>query len=216
MSTTTLREHTMGKGTYTKSARWYDVLIEPLIGTLRTTGLAMLPPRTGLSVLDVGCGTGSHLSLYQKAGCRTFGIDLSPAMLGVARQKISALIQGDAARMPFPDESFDLVTTTLAFHEIPAALRSPVLGEAGRVVKRDGRMLVTDYHPGPIRSPEGWFTKALITIIESLASADHSRNYHNFMAHGGLAPLIAENGLLVDAQKIVGGGTIGLYLLRPS
>jgi ubiquinone/menaquinone biosynthesis C-methylase UbiE len=211
----------MSKGAYTKPARWYDTLIEPLIGTLRTTGLAMFPPRAGLSVLDVGCGTGSHLSLYQKSGCRTFGIDLSPAMLSVARQKLSATIpatlaQGDASRTPFLDNSFDLVTATLALHEMPAALRAPVVNEVQRVVKRDGRMLITDYHPGPIRFPEGWFTKALITIIESLASADHSRNYRDFMAHGGLAPLIAENGLLVDAQKIVGGGTIGLYLLRQS
>jgi demethylmenaquinone methyltransferase/2-methoxy-6-polyprenyl-1,4-benzoquinol methylase len=206
----------MDKGTHTKSAKWYDVLIEPLIGTLRTTGLAMCPPRAGLSVLDVGCGTGSHLSLYQQAGCRTFGIDLSPAMLSVARHKTGALTQGDASRMPFPNTSFDLVTATLAFHEMPAALRAPVLGEAKRVLKGDGRMLLTDYRPGPIRFPEGWLTKPFIAAIESLASADHSRNYRDFMAHGGLAPLIAENGLLVEAQKVVGGGAIGLYLLRSS
>jgi ubiquinone/menaquinone biosynthesis C-methylase UbiE len=211
----------MGKSAYTKSARWYDILIEPLIGTLRTTGLAMFPPRAGLSVFDIGCGTGSHLSLYQKAGCRTFGIDLSPAMLNAARRKLTAtaqaaLIQGNASRMPFPDESFDLVTATLTFHEMPAALRAPVVDEARRVLKRDGRFLVTDYHPGPIHFPEGWFTKTLIAIIEALASEDHTRNYRDFMARGGLAPLIAESGLLVDEQKIVGGGTIGLYLLCPS
>jgi ubiquinone/menaquinone biosynthesis C-methylase UbiE len=216
-----LREYAIGKGTYTKSARWYDVLIEPLIGTLRITGLAMFPPHPGLSVLDIGCGTGSHLSLYQKAECKTFGIDLSPAMLSAARRKLgatapAALTRGDASRMPFRDESFDLVTATLAFHEMPAALRAPVVDEARRVVKRDGRLLITDYHTGPIRFPEGWFAKTLITVIESLASEDHSRNYRDFMAHGGLAPLIAESGLLVDEQKIVDGGTIGLYLLRPS
>jgi ubiquinone/menaquinone biosynthesis C-methylase UbiE len=211
----------MGKSAYTKSARWYDILIEPLIRTLRTIGLAMFPPRAGLSVFDIGCGTGSHLSLYQKAGCKTFGIDLSPAMLNAARRKLTAtaqaaLIQGDASRMPFPDESFDLATATLTFHEMPAALRALVVGEAKRVLKRDGRLLVTDYHPGPIRFPEGWFAKTLITIIEALATEDHTRNYRDFMAHGGLAPLIADNDLLVDEHKIVGGGTIGLYLLRQS
>jgi ubiquinone/menaquinone biosynthesis C-methylase UbiE len=204
----------MSKGACTKSARWYDIFIEPLIKTLRTTSLATFPPRAGLSVLDMGCGTGSHLSLYRKTGCKTFGIDLSPAMLNVARKKLGNLVQGDASRMPFPDESFDLVTATLMFHEMPAALRSPVMGEAKRVVKKDGRFLVTDYHPGPARFPVGWFTKALITCIESLASGDHSRNYRSFMGNAGLAPLIAENGLLIDKQEIVGGGTIGLYLLR--
>jgi ubiquinone/menaquinone biosynthesis C-methylase UbiE len=205
----------MRKVAYSKSAGWYDAFIEPLVRTLRTTGLAIFPPRRGMSVLDIGCGTGSHLSLYQKAGCKTFGIDLSPAMLSVAQKKLGALILGNASRMPFPDESFDLVTATLAFHEMPAALRLPVMGEAKRVVKKNGRFLVTDYHPGPIHFPEGRFTKTLITCIESLASDDHSRNYRDFMANAGLAPLIDEIDLLVDKQKIVGGGTIGLYLLRP-
>jgi ubiquinone/menaquinone biosynthesis C-methylase UbiE len=211
----------MGKVAYTKSARWYDVLIEPLIKTLRTTGLAMFPPRAGLSVLDMGCGTGSHLSFYREAGCKTFGIDLSPAMLDVARQKLgsavpAALTLGSAARMPFPDESFDLVTATLMFHEMPPSLRALALSEAKRTVKKDGRFLVIDYHPRPIRFPEGWVSKSLIASIEFLAGGEHFRNYRDFMASTGLASLIAENGLLVDRQKIVGGGSIGLYLLRLS
>jgi ubiquinone/menaquinone biosynthesis C-methylase UbiE len=204
----------MSKSAYVKSAEWYDILIEPLIRTVRKTGLAMFPPHRGMSVLDIGCGTGTHLGLYQKAGCKAFGIDLSPAMLSVARKKPGDFTLGDASRMPFPDESFDLVTAMLMFHEMPAALRSPVLSEAKRVVKKSGRFLAIDYHPGPIRFPEGWFPKALITSIESLTGGEHFRNYRDFMANTGLVPLIAENGLLVDKQKIVGGGTIGLYLLR--
>lgn len=209
----------MSKVAYVKSAEWYDTFIEPLVRTLRATGLTMFPPHRSMSVLDIGCGTGTHLSLYQKAGCKTFGIDLSPAMLNVARKKLgvaalAALTLGDASRMPFPDESFDLVTAMLMFHAMPAALRSPVLNEAKRVVKRSGRFLVIDYHLGPIRFPEGWFPKTLIASIEFLAGGEHFRNYRDFMANTGLAPLIAENGLLIDKQKIVGGGTIGLYLLR--
>jgi ubiquinone/menaquinone biosynthesis C-methylase UbiE len=202
----------MDKSAYKNSARWYYVLIEPLVRTIRTTGLAMFPPRTGMTVLDIGCGTGSHLSLYRKAGCRAFGIDLSPAMLSVARQKLDALSLGDASRMPFPDESFDLVTASLVFHEMPAAFRAPVLSEAKRVERKGGRLLVTDYCPGPVRFPEGWFFKAFIACIEFLAGEEHFGNYRHFMTHGGLMPLVAENGLLIDEQKTVGGDNIGLYL----
>jgi ubiquinone/menaquinone biosynthesis C-methylase UbiE len=203
----------MDKVAYAKSAKWYDIVIEPLVRTLRVTGLTMLPPRQGMSVLDIGCGTGSHLDLYQKAGCKTVGIDLSPTMLNVARKKLDALTLGDASRIPFPDESFDLVTATLIFHEMPAALRSPVIGEAKRVVKKSGRLFITDYHPRTTRSLEGWYSKAFITCIEFLAGGEHYRNYRDFMANAGLAPLITENGLLVDKQMTVYGGTIGLYLL---
>ena len=173
--------------------------------------LHLTPP---LDVLDVGCGTGTLLNHYREAGCRTFGIDLSQAMLRVAREKLNDLTLGDASRMPFPDGSFDLVTAMLTFHEMPALLRSPVMSDAKRVLKRGGRLLIIDYHPGPIHSSEGWLHKATITLIESLAGREHSRNYRSFMANGGLMPLLAENGLLVDAKRVVGDGTIGLYLLR--
>jgi ubiquinone/menaquinone biosynthesis C-methylase UbiE len=205
----------MGVRAYAQSAQWYDLVIEPLIKRLRMIGLAMFPPLKGMSVLDVGCGTGTHLRLYQEAGCRVFGIDLAPAMLSVAHRKLDGLVLGDGARMPFPDESFDLVTAMLMFHEMPLALRSPVLIDAGRVVKRSGRLLIIDYHPGLVRSPEGRLHRAIITTIENLASREHSSNYRSFMSNGGLVPLIIECGLSVDKERIVGGGTLGLYLLRP-
>lgn len=204
----------MNKGAYSKSARWYDVVIEPLVGALRTAGLRMSPSHEGMSVLDIGCGTGTHLNIYRKAGCRSFGIDLSPAMLNVAQKKVGDLTRGDASRMPFPDESFDLVTAMLIFHEMPAALRAPVLAQARRVTKRSGRLLIIDYHRGPVRFPEGWLFKTIITLMENLAGGDHARNYRSFMANRGLEPLLAESGLLVDEKKTVGGGTIGLYLLH--
>ena len=66
----------------------------------------MLPPREGMDVLDVGCGTGIQLASYQEAGCRVSGIDASQAMLNVARRRLGEradLQLGDAARMPYPD-----------------------------------------------------------------------------------------------------------------
>jgi ubiquinone/menaquinone biosynthesis C-methylase UbiE len=206
----------MSKGAYSKSARWYDIVIEPLVGVLRTAGLRMFPPHEGMSVLDIGCGTGTHLNIYRKAGCRSFGIDLSPAMLNVAQKKVGDLTRGDASRMPFPDESFDLVTAMLIFHEMPPALRAPVLAQARRVTKGSGRLLIIDYHRGPVRLPEGWLFKTVITLMENLAGGDHARNYQSFIANRGLEPLLAESGLLVDEKRIVGGGTIGLHLLHPN
>jgi ubiquinone/menaquinone biosynthesis C-methylase UbiE len=206
----------VSKSAYAKSARIYDLVIEPLIRRLRRAGLALFPPRKGMSVLDVGCGTGTHLSLYKRKGCRTFGIDLSPAMLSVARNKLERLTLGDGSRMPFPDRSFDLVTAMLMFHEMAPALRAPVLSDARRITKESGRLLIIGYHPGPVSRLEGWVHKAFITTIENLAGQSHSRNYRSFMSSGGLAPLIAQAGLLIDERRIVGGGTMGLYLLRPS
>jgi ubiquinone/menaquinone biosynthesis C-methylase UbiE len=193
----------------------YDPIIEPLVRRLRMAGLALFPPRKGMSVLDVGCGTGMHLSLYKSVGCTTFGIDRSPAMLSVAQGKLDRLTLGDGSRMPYPDRSFDLVTAMLMFHEMDPALRAPVLRDTKRVTKDVGRLLIIDYHPGPVACLEGWVHKAVITTMENVAGRAHCINYRSFMSSGGLAPLIAQTGLLVDKERIVGGGTMGLYLLRP-
>jgi ubiquinone/menaquinone biosynthesis C-methylase UbiE len=201
---------------YAASAQWYDLVIEPLIRRLRVTGLEMFPPRKGMAVLDIGCGTGTHLGVYAQAGCRVYGVDLSPAMLSVAQNKVGEVTLGDASRMPFPDNSFDLVTAMLMFHEMDRALRSPVMNDARRVVKGSGRLLFIDYHPGSVSFPEGWLHKAVITLIENLASQEHSRNYRSFMANGGLEPLLAKNRLRTVKKRIVGGGTMSLHLLRPS
>ena len=78
------------KDPYQKFVRRYDALVEPFISALRRMGLKMVPPKDGMLVLDIGCGTGTSLRLYHDAGCRAFGIDLSPSMLAVARNKLGA------------------------------------------------------------------------------------------------------------------------------
>ena len=95
-------------------------------------------------MLEVGCGTGTNLDLFAEAGCRVSGIDLSPAMMNIARRKLGEradLRLGDAADMPFADASFDLVLSFLTLHEMPTAVRSSVMQEIVRVAGRDGRAL---------------------------------------------------------------------------
>lgn len=201
---------------YRNIAARYDKLIEPLNRGLRSLGMKMFPPQAGMSVLDIGCGTGIHLSLYQKAGCRVFGIDRSPSMLSKAHEQLgrgAGLVLGDATEMPWPDNKFDLVLTMTVLHEMPADMRMAVIGESKRVLKDDGRILLVDFHPGPLRSWKGWMMKGLIIVIENLAGREHFRNYRHFIANDGLPELISANRLFVEKEKIVSGGNIGLFLL---
>ncbi|MFC1889823.1 class I SAM-dependent methyltransferase [Thermodesulfobacteriota bacterium] len=203
---------------YRHIAPRYDHLIEPLNRGLRSIGMKMFPPRAGMSVLDIGCGTGTHLSLYQKAGCRVFGIDRSPSMLSKARERLGAdagLVLGDATEMPWPDNKFDLVLTMAALHEMPADTRMAVIGESMRVLKGDGRILLIDFHPGPLRPWKGWMTKGLITVIETLAGREHFRNYRHFITNDGLPGLISAHRLSIEKDKILSGGNIGIFLLTP-
>ena len=206
----------MSKDPYEKSAKMYDKYVEPSIAVLRQIGLYICPPQKGMQVLDIGCGTGTNLRLYHEAGCDVFGIDLSPAMVQVAQMKLgdhAEIRLGDATGLPYSDYSFDLVTGFLTLHEMPNQIRSTVLSEMVRVMKPDGRILLTDYHPGPIRFPKGWMYKAVILFFEIMAGREHFRAYRDFLSRNGLEPLISSQSLKVEIKKILSGGTVALFLL---
>jgi ubiquinone/menaquinone biosynthesis C-methylase UbiE len=176
----------------------------------------MYPPFEGMTVLDVGCGTGIHLERYQKAGCEVYGIDLSPSMLQVARKRLgdrAHLFMGDASNMPYSNQTFDLILMTTVLHEMSEKVRIAVINESKRILKKDGRILIIDFHPGPIRPLKGWFYKSVITLVEMMAGGEHYKNYRNFMANKGLPGLISSHELCVDKEKIVSGGNMALLLL---
>jgi ubiquinone/menaquinone biosynthesis C-methylase UbiE len=206
----------MGKDPYKKIAKTYDRYVEPSIAVIRQIGMKMYPPREGIHVLDVGCGTGTNLMLYHEAGCNVFGIDLSPTMVEVAQKKLGNRAEirlGDASKMPYSDDSFDLVTGFLTLHEMPSQIRPAVISEMVRVMKHGGRILLIDYHLGPIRFPKGWMYKAIILFFEIMAGREHFRNYRDFLSRNCLPNLISTKNLRVSNEKIVSGGNIALFLL---
>jgi ubiquinone/menaquinone biosynthesis C-methylase UbiE len=96
-----------------------------------------LKPFKHESVLDVGCGSGNHLLLASRFGMDITGIDASPYMLSLARNRLGdkcELKKAKAEDIPYEDNEFDLVflINTLEFLDDPFS----VLEEAGRVAKR--------------------------------------------------------------------------------
>ena len=207
----------MVKDPYQYTARWYDKVFEPINTGLRLLGLRMFLPKKGMSILDVGCGTGSYLDFYKRFQCNLFGIELSPAMLEIAKQRLGQqadLYHGSAADMPYPDESFDLIVSMLVLHELDHAVRLAVLSEIKRVMKPSGKLLLIDFNRGPMQGFEGWKTKTIITLSEIAAGRKHFKNYRHFMSINGLHNLIESAALTVEKQKIVGGGQLALMLMR--
>lgn len=137
----------------------YDVHTRWLLGSL-FDGIAANVASTatpGASVLDVGCGPG-HLSLRLagERGLDVTGLDLDPAMIERARANAPRVMHGpkgspafvvaDVASLPFGDNSFDLVVSTLSLHHWAEPTRG--LAEIGRVLRADGQALVWDFRPG--------------------------------------------------------------------
>jgi len=100
---------------------WYDSPRGRWIGATEFALLRRhLDLQPGQQVLDVGCGTGWFTRQLARAGLQMTGLDLDEHMLAVAREKSPQGIhwlQGDAARLPFADRSFDQVValTSLCF-----------------------------------------------------------------------------------------------------
>ncbi|BBH71764.1 ubiquinone/menaquinone biosynthesis methyltransferase [Actinoplanes sp. OR16] len=148
-----------------KTAPTYDRQIAFLERHWFAGGREWIGARATGRILDVGVGTGRNLPHYPIEASVT-GIDLSPAMLAVARQRATRpveLREGDATRLPFADASFDTVVCALALCAIPDPRAA--IAEAGRVLAPGGRLLLLD-HIGssvpPLRAAQWLFEQITI------------------------------------------------------
>ena len=133
-----------------RSARLYETWYHSPQGrameTLVTESIpVLLEPQPGERILDVGCGEGNHLSLFDPSLYSLYGVDASPFIIRRARERLgnrADLKVGRGEDLPFEDNEFDLVLfiNTLAFIDDPLA----ALKEAGRVAKRSVFIGVTN------------------------------------------------------------------------
>ena len=106
-----------------------------------------LLPEPGSRTLDLGCGEGRLGRFLQSGGYRVTGVDAAPSMvrLAVSHEVPAPALLADAAALPFGDETFDLVVAYMSLHDID---RMPeAVGEAGRVLRRGGRLCAAIPHP---------------------------------------------------------------------
>jgi SAM-dependent methyltransferase len=101
----------------------------------------------GREVLDVGCGAGGALAVARERGAIVTGLDASEALVGIARGRLpGAEIQvGDMEELPFPDQSFDLVTGLNSFQFAGSPVNA--LREARRVVRPGGAVAMMVWGP---------------------------------------------------------------------
>jgi ubiquinone/menaquinone biosynthesis C-methylase UbiE len=131
---------------YDRQAPIYD-LTRRLFLPGRSRAVRILDVRPGHRVVDFACGTGANLSLLRAAGATDLtGVDVSPAMLGVARRKHPDVrfVEGDVARVQL---GFAADRATCAYALSLMDSWSDALTNIRRHLAPDGALVVVDFHP---------------------------------------------------------------------
>lgn len=148
-------------------------------------------------LLDVGCGTGYLFELLRsQREAQYHGLDLSPEMLKMAEAKFGSrvtLVEGAADRLPYAENSFDVVTCIQSFHHYPDPDKA--MQEAFRVLKPGGLYILSDTGVGGIG---GWIDNHILFPL--MKSGDHhTENRH------GIARRMEKNGFTVLEKQQVKG-----------
>ncbi len=152
-----------------RGSRVYDVVMVRLTRRLYQRVIADLAALglTEANVLDLGTGPGTLVRELARnlPGLQVYGIDLSEDMIGLARgharrEHLEERVQfasGDVAHLPYPDQSFDVVVSTISMHHWSELVQP--LRELYRVLRPGGRVWIYDFR----------FVKAQ-TVEKALAS----------------------------------------------
>jgi SAM-dependent methyltransferase len=124
---------TFERGRSLKGLLYFHLYREPYLSAIRKYA------RSGSTILDLGCGGGTRY-LSQKGD--VVGVDLSFGSLRKAATFYNIGIQADALKLPFPAETFDLITGCYCFEHFPREGKQYLLKQMYRVLKPGGRVIL--------------------------------------------------------------------------
>ena len=134
---------------------------------------SIIAPKPGMKILDIAAGTGSSSRPLVDKGAEVTALDFSQGMIeqGRKQNKNIKFVQGDALKLPFEDNSFEV--TTISFGLRNTSSTEIALKEALRVTKDGGRIVVAEFsHPvNPIfkKIYLNYLMKALPVIVKKIS-----------------------------------------------
>jgi ubiquinone/menaquinone biosynthesis methyltransferase len=178
----------------------------------RVIALAALRPDD--RVLDLACGTGDLLFAAADRAGRAVGLDITHRMLQLARRKRGALVvTGDMQALPFPAQSFTVVTTGYGLRNVPDL--HAAIGEIRRVLVPGGRFLSLDFNRPSNPIVRAAYLAYLTIVGSTLGLLLHRdpdtyryipESIRNYPGAEGVAALLARSGFdRVQAIRVLGG-----------
>lgn len=182
--------------------RYYDFFVDTFfVGKqLQKKTLELINLKKEGSLVDIGCGTGTLVLLLKEKypGAVISAVDPDKNVLVVARNKAKKknlhvnFLQSGGESLPFPDKSFDVVTSSLAFHHMPLEIKEKTVSEIKRVLKNDGIFYLID-----IGRPSNFLWKVLCR----LASIVEPREYLKDNLQGGIPLLLQAEGFAIKEAR---------------
>jgi ubiquinone/menaquinone biosynthesis C-methylase UbiE len=136
-------------------SEYYDFTIKLTMPEkkFRTKLIDYVNPLMGESILEFGFGTAQNLILLQEKEPQALvqGVDIDPKIKSIAEHKLKKrnltvpLHLYDGSTLPFDDNSFDKVFSSLVFHQLDADTKLNCLKELNRVLKPNGKLIIGDW-----------------------------------------------------------------------
>jgi len=165
----------LGRDAYVEQARRrYE--LEPYI-----VAFADFPGARGKEVLEIGVGLGADHQKFAEAGAILSGIDLTQRAVAHAQRRLglfgltSALMSGDAEKMPFADAAFDIVYSWGVIHHSPDT--SAAVDEIRRVLRPGGVAKIMIYHRWSLVGYMLWVRYALLGLRPWMTLTDIYARY---------------------------------------
>lgn len=159
--------------------------------------------RSDSLMLEGGCGMGNYISYYTARGFNVIGLDFAQrALLTLhVRQPGLKLTGGDVSNLPFADETFDLYYSGGVVEHFEGGAAS-ALAEARRVLKRDGRLLISVPYFNPLRKMLSRFRKTEWRVVDCASIdeemwTDGMRFFQYAYTRREFSRMLAEAGLRV-------------------
>lgn len=158
-------------------------------------------------ILDLCCGGGQATRYLVETGAEVVGLDASPRALERAKMQVpeASYVQGLAEKLPFGNEEFDVVHTSVALHEMTAPQLTAIIAGVARVLKPGGIFTFVDLH-----RPHNWLFWPPLALFMWLFETETAWQ----LIATDLGQLLTQAGFIDVKQTLYAGGSLQVIQAR--
>lgn len=163
---------------------YYDLAIKITMPEkkFRNRLIDFVNPKEHEKILEFGFGTAQNIIILKQRfpNCNVLGVDIDPKIKSIAEYKLNKagiqvpLFLYDGKKLPFEDNSFDKVYSSLVFHQLDNLTKLKCLLEINRILKPNGEIIIGDW--GKAKTKWMRFSYYLVQLLDGFKTTDDNVN----------------------------------------